>query len=279
MIIRQKEYQCGSKINYQICTMNEERRKQALEAFGKLLSIMDDLRARCPWDKKQTLESLRILTIEETYELSEAIMNKSMEDIKEELGDLLLHIAFYSKLGEEKKAFDVVDVLETINLKLIERHPHIYGDVIATTDKEVKDNWEKIKLDNGKKSTLSGVPEALPSVIKALRIQEKAAGVGFDWHNQKGVWDKIKEEIAEFEEVASKHPQNMDKLEDEFGDILFSLINLSRFLKINPDSSLEKTNRKFIERFNKMEESIKKSGKSFRDLTLEEMEEFWQNAK
>jgi len=249
-----------------------------LAAFKRLLDIMDELRAKCPWDKKQTYESLRHLTIEETYELSEAINLKQSDEIKNELGDILLHIVFYSKIGEENKKFDIIDVIEGINEKLIQRHPHIFGDTVANTDEEVKTNWEKIKLKEGSKSVLSGVPTSLPSVIKAYRIQDKARGVGFDWEETAQVWDKVMEEMGELKHNVETGA-GQEAVEGEFGDLLFALINYARFIHINPDTALERTNAKFIRRFNYLEEHANKSGKSLHDMTLKEMDVFWNEAK
>lgn len=250
---------------------------QRLAAFQRLLEIMDELRTKCPWDKKQTFETLRYLTIEETYELSEAILDKKDEDIRKEIGDLLLHIVFYAKLGEEAHKFDIQSIIEGLNEKLIRRHPHIFGDVKAETADEVRVNWEKIKLKEGSKSVLGGVPKSLPAVIKAERIQEKAAGVGFDWNCSAEVFDKICEEITEFKDEVKQN--NRDKMESEFGDILFALINYARFIHINPENALEKTNRKFITRFNYMEEQAKLSHKAIHEMSLEEMENLWQESK
>ncbi|MBT3424237.1 MAG: nucleoside triphosphate pyrophosphohydrolase [Bacteroidetes bacterium] len=250
-----------------------------LAALAKVLETMDTLRGQCPWDKKQTIQTLRSLTIEETYELSEAIQQQSWDKIREELGDLLLHIAFYAKIGEEEKKFTIKDVANDLVEKLVERHPHIYADVIVENDQDVKDNWEKIKTQNGNKTTLGGVPNSLPSMIKAIRIQDKARGVGFDWDHKEQVWDKTLEELNEFKVEIDAHIQDQDKLEAEFGDILFSIVNLARFYNINPDDALEKTNRKFIGRFNKMEKAIKAESKSLSNMPLVEMEEYWQRAK
>lgn len=249
-----------------------------LEAFKRLLDIMDELRAGCPWDKKQTLESLRYLTIEETYELCDAILDKNMDDIKKELGDLLLHIVFYSKIASEKNAFDITDVLESISEKLIHRHPHIYGDVKAQTDEEVKNNWEKIKLKEGKKSVLEGVPKSLPALVKAYRMQEKARGVGFDWEKPTQVWEKVEEELQEFKNELDNN-SSQEKIEQEFGDLLFALINYARFIDVNPEDALERTNKKFRSRFGYLEKNAKKSGKSMHDMSLAEMDVFWNKAK
>lgn len=248
-----------------------------LLAFERLLNIMDDLREKCPWDKKQTFESLRHLTIEETYELADAILDKDLNAIKGEIGDLFLHLVFYAKLGSEQNAFDVTDVLNAICDKLIHRHPHIYGDVKADSEEEVKANWEKLKLKEGKKSVLEGVPKSLPALVKASRIQEKVRGVGFDWDHESQVWEKVKEEIAEFEEAKQKSDKT--EMEKEFGDILFSLINYARFLDINPENALEKTNKKFISRFQLLEDLISKDEKSFSEMNLEEMDIYWEKAK
>lgn len=249
---------------------------QPLNAFQRLLDIMDELRAKCPWDSKQTFDSLRYLTIEETYELSDAIIDKKYSDIDKELGDLLLHIVFYAKIGEEKKMFDIETVINGICEKLIRRHPHIFGNVEANTVDEVKENWEKIKLTEGAKSVLAGVPNSLPAMVKAYRIQEKARGVGFDWENTEQVWDKVQEEINEFNVEKEK---KSEKMEEEFGDILFALINYARFIDINPEDALEKTNRKFIKRFNYIEKRAKELGTAISDMTLDEMEAIWQEAK
>ena len=253
--------------------------EKRLEAFKRLLEIMDELRAKCPWDKKQTLESLRYLTIEETYELSEAILESDLDGIKNELGDLMLHLVFYSKIGEEKKSFDIADVLDGINEKLIKRHPHIFGDVKVQSAREVADNWEEIKInEEGKKSVLEGVPKSLPPLVKAYRMQEKARGVGFDWDNKAQVWDKVIEELNELKYEVENNSVKA-KIENEFGDLLFALINYSRFININPEDALERTNKKFIKRFQYLEEHSKASGKSLRDMTLEEMDVYWNEAK
>lgn len=248
-----------------------------LQAFQRLLNIMDDLRAQCPWDKKQTMQSLRHLTIEETYELGDAILDNDLQEVKKELGDLLLHIVFYAKIGSETGDFDIADVANGVCEKLIIRHPHIYGDVKVDDEEDVKRNWEKIKLKEGNKSVLGGVPKSLPALVKASRIQDKAAGVGFDWDNIDDVFAKVKEEIEELhaEVKAQKHTA----IEAEFGDVLFSLINYARFLKVNPEDALERTNKKFIARFQYLERKAAESGKSLRDMTLAEMEAYWQEAK
>jgi XTP/dITP diphosphohydrolase len=226
-------------------------REQKLHAFGRLLDIMDDLREKCPWDKKQTLESLRHLTIEETYELGDAILDNDLEEIKKELGDVLLHIVFYAKIGSESNAFDIGDVANAICEKLIHRHPHIYGDVVVADEEEVKRNWEKLKLKEGKKSVLEGVPKSLPALVKASRIQEKVKGVGFDFEEPQQVWDKLQEELNELQ--VEVEAGNQDNIEAEFGDVLFSMINYARFLKVNPEDALERTNKKFIKRFQYLE--------------------------
>lgn len=249
-----------------------------LQAFQQLLDIMDDLRAQCPWDKQQTIESLRHLTIEETYELADAILDNKFDEIKGELGDLMLHIVFYAKIGSEKNAFNIADVLEGINDKLIKRHPHIYGDTKVASAEEVKDNWEKIKLKSGKKRVLSGVPKSLPAMIKAYRIQDKVKGVGFDWEEPHQVWDKVQEEMDELkrEVESAKSPK---KIEEEFGDLLFALINYARFIGVNPENALERTNKKFIKRFEHLEQQAKKAGKDMKRMNLAEMDVFWNEAK
>ncbi|MDA9036361.1 nucleoside triphosphate pyrophosphohydrolase [Flavobacteriaceae bacterium] len=253
------------------------KRSQQLSAFERLLDIMDELREQCPWDNKQTFESLRHLTIEETYELGDAILDNDLQEIKKELGDLLLHIVFYAKIGSEQNTFDIGDVANEICEKLINRHPHIYGDTKVDGADQVIKNWESIKLKEGKNSVLEGVPKSLPALVKAFRIQEKAAGVGFEWDNAKDVLDKVKEEITEFNQEVED--QNHDKMEDEFGDVIFSLINYARYFKINPESALERTNKKFIKRFKYIEESAKNEGKVINELTLDQMEAFWNKAK
>ncbi|KAF5062802.1 Nucleoside triphosphate pyrophosphohydrolase [anaerobic digester metagenome] len=249
-----------------------------LVAFERLLTIMDELRAGCPWDRKQTLESLRYLTIEETYELSDAILEKDMDEIKKELGDLMLHLVFYSKIASEQNAFTITDVLNGICEKLIHRHPHIYGDVMAKDAETVKNNWEKIKLKEGERKTvLGGVPASLPAMVKAYRIQEKARGVGFDWDHVGQVWDKVQEELAELQ--YEKLNGSPEKIEDEFGDLLFALINYARFIDVNPEDALERTNKKFIRRFNYIEQKVKETGKSMHDMSLAELDVFWNEAK
>ena len=253
------------------------KRPQQLSAFERLLDIMDELREQCPWDRKQTFESLRHLTIEETYELGDAILDNDLQEIKKELGDLLLHIVFYAKIGSEQNAFDIGDVANEICDKLINRHPHIYGDTKVYDADQVIKNWESIKLKEGRNSVLEGVPKSLPALVKAFRIQEKVAGVGFEWDNAEDVLDKVKEEIIELKQEVED--QNLDKMEDEFGDVLFSLINYARYHKINPELALERTNKKFIKRFKYIEESAKKEGKVINKLTLDQMEVFWNKAK
>ena len=253
-----------------------DRTKQ-LEAFERLLVIMDELRAQCPWDKKQTMETLRHLTIEEVYELGDAILDNDLEEVKKELGDILLHIVFYSKIGSESNAFDIADVCNAISDKLVERHPHIYGNVEVKDDEDVKRNWEQIKLKEGKKSVLEGVPKSLPALVKANRIQDKAAGVGFDWEEPHQVWEKVEEELQEFQnEVQLNHT---DRMENEFGDVLFSLVNYARFLNINPENALERTNKKFIKRFQYLESKAKELNRSLHEMTLAEMDVFWEEAK
>jgi XTP/dITP diphosphohydrolase len=252
--------------------------EQKKDAFERLLIIMDELREQCPWDMKQTLESLRHLTIEEVYELGDAILDHDMDEIKKELGDVMLHMVFYARIASETQHFDIADVLHSICEKLISRHPHIYGDVKVKDEEEVKANWEKLKLKEGKKSVLEGVPRSLPAMVKAQRIQDKARGVGFDWDNANQVWDKVQEELAEFKAEADK-TDNQEKIEDEFGDVLFSLINYARFKGINPEDALERTNKKFIKRFQYLETESKKDGKVLGQMTLEEMDEYWNRAK
>jgi len=252
-------------------------RKDQLLAFDRLLTIMDELREQCPWDMKQTMESLRHLTIEEVYELGDAILEKDQQEIKKELGDVLLHIVFYAKIGSETKDFDIADVTNSICEKLIERHPHIYGDVKVADEEEVKKNWENLKLKAGNKSVLEGVPMSLPALVKASRIQDKVAGVGFDWEEPQQVIDKLKEELEELR--VEVQAQDQDKMEAEFGDVLFSLINYARFLKINPENALERTNKKFIKRFQYLEEKAKEKNKPLTEMTLAEMDIFWEEAK
>ena len=252
-------------------------RADQLQAFNRLLTIMDELREQCPWDQKQTMETLRPLTIEETYELGDAILDQDLQEVKNELGDLLLHIVFYAKIGSETKDFDISDVIHSICEKLIHRHPHIYSDVVVKDDTEVKQNWENLKLKEGKTSVLEGVPKSLPALVKASRIQEKVAGVGFDWEHPDQVWEKVEEELGELKsEIENK---NQDAVEDEFGDVLFSLINYARFLDINPENALERTNKKFIKRFQYLETKAKTLQKSLSEMTLAEMDVYWEEAK
>ena len=248
--------------------------EQKKEAFERLLTIMDELREKCPWDMKQTLESLRHLSIEEVYELGDAILDGDMEEVKKELGDVFLHLVFYSRIASETEAFDIADVLNSICEKLISRHPHIYGDTVVKDEAEVLSNWEKLKLKEGKKSVLEGVPRSLPAMVKAQRIQDKAKGVGFDWENSDQVWEKVLEELNEFKEAKTKEEQ-----EEEFGDLLFSLINYARFKGIHPEDALEKTNKKFIYRFQYLETESAKDGKQMGEMTLNEMDEYWNRAK
>ena len=260
----------------------DPNREAKLQAFDRLLTIMDELRENCPWDKKQTLESLRHLTIEETYELSDSILESNLGEIKKELGDLMLHLVFYSRIASELKAFDMSDVLNSICDKLIERHPHVYGDVIANDEETVKNNWEKIKLRTGNKSVLEGVPKTLPALVKAIRIQDKARGVGFDWEKKEQVWEKVEEEMQEFKKefnVESDESMNSEKAMAEFGDLLFSLVNYARFIKIDPEEALERTNKKFIKRFQYLESESKKEGKRIEEMTLAEMDVYWEKAK
>ncbi len=251
---------------------------ETLKAFQELLEIMDELRAKCPWDKKQTIESLRHLTIEETYELADAILENDLDDIKKELGDLLLHIVFYAKIGQEQNAFNIKDVITGINEKLITRHPHIYGDEKVENDEQVKQNWEKIKMREGKKKVLSGVPKSLPAMVKAYRIQDKVKGVGFDWEKPHQVWDKVQEELSELKsEVDSQSPH--EKVEAEFGDLLFSLINYARFIGVNPENALERTNKKFIRRFEYLEAQTQAQNQDMKKMSLDDMDVFWNEAK
>lgn len=252
-------------------------RIEQLKAFDRLLTIMDELREQCPWDKKQTMETLRHLTIEEVYELGDAILDKDREEIKKELGDILLHIVFYAKIGSETNHFDIGDVANSICDKLIERHPHIYGDVKVANEEDVKKNWENLKLKEGKKSVLEGVPASLPALVKASRIQDKVAGVGFDWEEPQQVIEKLKEELDELQHEIQV--QDQDKIESELGDVLFSIINYARFLKVNPENALERTNKKFIKRFKYLEEKAKEKNKPLSEMTLAEMDVFWEEAK
>ncbi len=258
-------------------TIAMNTRQTQLQAFERLLDIMDDLREKCPWDKKQTLQTLRHLTIEETYELGDAILDNDLNEVKKELGDLLLHIVFYAKIGSETKDFDIADVCNEICEKLIHRHPHIYADVEVKDEEEVKQNWEKLKLKEGKKSVLEGVPGSLPALVKASRIQDKVKGVGFDWEESHQVWDKVQEELEELHEEVKLG--NQDTIEAEFGDVLFSMINYARFLNVNPEDALERTNKKFIKRFQYLESKAGELGKSLMDMSLAEMDVFWEEAK
>ena len=258
-------------------------RAQHLEAFGRLLDIMDDLREKCPWDRKQTFESLRHLTIEETYELADAILDADVEEIKKETGDLLLHMVFYAKLGSElpkaQGGYDIADALHSICDKLVERHPHIYGDVEANDEETVKANWEKLKLKEGKKSVLEGVPRSLPSLVKAYRVQDKVRGVGFDWDHVGQVWEKVQEELGELQDEVTAPKVNPDRVADEFGDVMFAMINYARFLDVNPDEALERTTRRFIARFQHLEQAVARDGKDLADMDLGEMDAYWDRAK
>ncbi len=256
--------------------MNSSRENQ-LKAFDQLLTIMDKLRDECPWDRKQTMESLRHLTIEETYELGDAILDNDLEEVKNELGDVLLHLVFYAKIGSETNDFDIADVCNAICKKLIDRHPHIYGDVEVADEEEVKRNWENLKLKEGRSSVLEGVPKSLPALVKANRIQDKVAGVGFDWEEPQQVFEKVKEELDELQQEVTA--ANKDKIEAEFGDVLFSMINYARFLNVNPENALERTNKKFIKRFQYIEGKAREVGKSLKEMTLAEMDIFWEEAK
>ena len=252
-------------------------RKEQLQAFDRLLTIMDELREQCPWDKKQTMQTLRHLTIEETYELGDAILDNDLQEVKKQLGDLLLHIVFYSCIGSETNDFDIADVANEICEKLIHRHPHIYSDTKVENEEDVKRNWESLKLKEGKKSVLEGVPASLPALVKASRIQEKVAGVGFDWEEPQQVFEKLKEELEELQHEVNS--DNQDAIEAEFGDVLFSMINYARFLKISPENALERTNKKFIKRFQYLEGKAKEQNKTLREMTLAEMDAFWEEAK
>ncbi len=251
--------------------------EEKLKAFERLLNIMDQLREKCPWDRKQTIESLRQLTIEETYELAEAIADNNMTDIKKELGDLLLHIVFYSKIASENMDFDMSDVINSLCEKLIFRHPHVFGDIQVKDDQEVKNNWESLKIKEGNRSVLSGVPKSLPPLAKSLRIQDKVRSVGFDWDQPNQIWDKVKEEISELQNEMDKN--NIKRMESEFGDVLFSLVNAARLYNIDPEMALERTNKKFIKRFNYLEEQTIKKGRSLQEMSLDEMNIFWEKAK
>ena len=260
----------------------DTNREAKLKAFDRLLTIMNELRENCPWDKKQTLESLRHLTIEETYELSDSILDKNWNEVKKELGDLMLHNVFYARIADEQGKFDVADVLNSICDKLIERHPHIYADVVAEDEETVKANWEKIKLKTGNRSVLEGVPKSLPALVKAIRIQDKARGVGFDWERKEQVWEKVEEEMQEFKSEFNAEAQeniNHEKAMAEFGDLLFSLVNYARFINIDPEEALERTNKKFIKRFQYLETESAKDGKQMGEMTLAEMDVYWERAK
>jgi len=258
---------------------NVTKMDEKLQEFKRLLEIMDELREKCPWDKQQTFESIRPLTIEETYELAEAIMNKNLQEIKKELGDLLLHIVFYSKIGSEFGEFDIADVLKAINEKLIYRHPHVFSDISADNSKVVEQNWEQLKLKekDGNKSILAGIPSALPALVKSHRIQDKARSAGFDWTEKEQVWDKVSEEIGELKDEIKN--MNEDKMEQEFGDVLFSLVNAARLYGINPENALERTNQKFIKRFNYLEKRVKETNQNLLEMSLAEMDVFWEEAK
>ena len=263
-------------------TFEDTPRGRQLQAFNRLLDVMDELREKCPWDKKQTIDSLRHLTIEETYELSDAIIRQDLQEIKKEIGDIMLHMVFYAKIASEQNAFDIADVLNSLCEKLIFRHPHIYGNVTANTEEEVKQNWERLKLKEGNKSVLGGVPASLPALVKAMRIQEKARGAGFDWDDKTQVWEKVREELNEFESefnILDTSKIYHSKATSEFGDLLFSLINFARFIEINPEEALEKTNLKFIDRFQFMEREAAKDGKRLQDMTLKEMDFYWNESK
>lgn len=257
-------------------------RDKKLEAFGRLLTVMDELRENCPWDKKQTIETLRHLTVEETYELSDAIIEGDLQEVKKEIGDIMLHLVFYARIASEMKVFDIADVLHSLCDKLIERHPHIYGDVIANDEETVKANWEKIKLKKGNKSVLEGVPKSLPALVKAIRIQDKARGIGFDWEHKQQVWEKVEEEMQEFKKeynAETNEPVDQEKAMNEFGDLLFSLVNYARFINIDPEEALERTNKKFIKRFQYLETESAKDGKQIGEMTLAEMDIYWNRAK
>jgi len=271
---------CKGYVSFELLfdIQKKEYMRPELEAFERLIDIISELREKCPWDQKQTIESLRYLTIEETYELSDAIIDNDMEEVKKELGDIIMHVVFYAQIGFERKEFAIDDVINSVCEKLIRRHPHIYGDVVVQDEEEVKRNWEQIKLDEGKKSVLEGVPKSLPAMVKANRIQEKARGIGFDWDKQEQVWDKVKEELSELQTEVENGADHA-RVEDEFGDVLFSMINYSRFIGVNPEDALERTNKKFIHRFQYLEEKVAEQGKKMADMTLGEMEAIWQEAK
>ncbi|SFC64169.1 XTP/dITP diphosphohydrolase [Flexibacter flexilis DSM 6793] len=264
----------------QIISTPDPRRAEKLAAFDRLLTIMDELRENCPWDKKQTMESLRHLTIEETYELGDAILNNDLAEIRKEIGDIMLHLVFYARIASETNTFDIADVLNGLCDKLVSRHPHIYGEAQADTEEQVKKNWESLKLkEKGNKGVLSGVPSSLPALIKAMRIQEKARGAGFDWDEKDQVWEKVQEELGEFQAETKAEIVDSKKVEGEFGDLLFSLINYSRFINVNPEEALERTNKKFIQRFSYLETESKADGKQLSTMTLDEMNEYWEKAK
>jgi len=272
----------GNNMSVKLPSIIAKNRAKELLAFNRLLDIMDDLREKCPWDRKQTLESLRHLTIEETYELSDAILENDLQEVKKELGDIMLHLVFYAKIGSESEGFDISDVLNGICEKLINRHPHIYGDVVVADEEEVKKNWEQLKLKEGNKSVLGGVPKSLPALVKAMRIQEKARGVGFDWEEKAQVWAKVEEELQEFKEHFNAETQetiDKEQAEAEFGDVLFSLVNYARFIDINPETALERTNKKFIKRFQYLESKATEMNKKLSEMTLAEMDVFWEEAK
>lgn len=248
-------------------------------AFKRLLTVLNTLRTECPWDKKQTMETLRHLSIEEMYELADAILDNDLNEVKKELGDLMMHLVFYARIAEEQQAFDVTDVLNGVCDKLIARHPHIYGNVEVSSEEEVKKNWEQLKLKEGNRSVLGGVPRSLPAMVKSYRIQDKVRGVGFDWENSQQVWDKVQEELAEFQAEVTQGSERREQAEEEFGDLLFSLINYARHMGINPENALERTNKKFIKRFTYLEEKTAAAGKSLREMTLAEMDVYWEEAK
>lgn len=269
-------------MSYNLPQIFSGNRSHQLMAFDRLLTIMDELREKCPWDKKQTIESLRHLTIEETYELSDAILEGNLDEVKKELGDIMLHLVFYARIASETEDFDITDVLNGICEKLISRHPHIYGDVVVENEEDVKKNWEQLKLKEGNKSVLGGVPQSLPALVKAMRIQEKARGVGFDWEEKSQVWEKVEEEMQEFKEHFNAETQetiDTEKAEAEFGDLMFSLVNYARFIDINPETALERTNKKFIKRFQYLEKKAADMDKKLSDMTLAEMDVFWNEAK
>lgn len=281
LLEKQRDHTISSSMKKPLSAPDETRASK-LQAFDRLLTVMDELRENCPWDKKQTWETLRHLTIEETYELGDAILDGDVQEVKKELGDLMLHNVFYARIAAEKKQFDMTDVLNSICDKLIERHPHVYGDVIANDEETVKANWEKIKLKSGNKSVLEGVPASLPALVKAIRIQDKARGVGFDWEKKEQVWQKVEEEMAEFKKEFQPEngaPQDTARVQSEFGDLLFSLVNYARFINIDPEEVLERTNKKFIKRFQFLETESAKDGKKLGEMSLDEMDVYWERAK